>query len=195
MNDSPKIALFGGSFDPPHLAHLQIAAEAKELLQLDQVFFIPCRQSPHKENTAPVSGQDRVAMLQVATADLEWVQVSTMEVNRDGLSYSVDTVQAFRAERPDAQLFWLMGSDQWNVFDTWYQASQLAEYLEFIVFPRPDAPAPQGGKRAHMMQTRIDMSSSVIRDRISQGLSVAGMLDPAVEAFIREQGLYVTSKD
>ncbi len=186
-----RIGLFGGTFDPPHLAHIRIAQIAYERLDLCKVFFIPCKQSPHKEELMPLAPNERLKMISIATDDHEWARISDVELLREGLSYSIDTVEYFRDQYPDAKLFWVMGSDQWKVFDTWYRANDLAGIVEFIVFPRPELPRPQPGKQLHVIDEKIDISSSQIRERLARGDDVSASLHPEVESYIRANGLYV----
>lgn len=185
-----KIALFGGSFDPPHLAHTAIAEAALKDLALDRILFIPCRLSPHKEDSKPAPGPDRLQMLSLATESNEFFRVSDIELQRDGLSYSIDTVETVHEQYPDAMLFWIMGSDQWDVLDSWFRIQELSELVEFIVFPRPKEPQPQSGKRLHVIDKRLDISSSQIRLRIRRGESVDDMLHPAVMEWIDAKKLY-----
>ncbi|MEM1158931.1 MAG: nicotinate (nicotinamide) nucleotide adenylyltransferase [Verrucomicrobiota bacterium] len=186
-----RIGLFGGTFDPPHLAHINVARIAFEQMNLDQVFFIPCKLSPHKEKTQPVSAEDRLKMISIATVDYGWAEVLDIELQRNGLSYSIDTVNHLREQYPDSRLFWIMGSDQWEVLETWYQAEDLAKMMEFVVFPRPELPQPKPGTKLHVIDYHIDISSSRIRELLSRHRGISKYLHPEVENYISAKGLYL----
>lgn len=135
------IALFGGTFDPLHNGHCIIAQQAWEQFRLDKVVFIPCFQSPHKPEVRTASAEDRFAMLKAALEGLEWAEVSDCEISRPVPSFSVETAEWFASRHPGTPLFWILGTDQWNVLETWKDSRRLAELVTFIVFPRPDPPA------------------------------------------------------
>jgi len=130
-------------------------------------------------------------MIALAVQDFPWAKVSDIELQREGLSYSVDTVEYFRQEYRDIKLFWIMGSDQWEVFDTWYRSEDLVGMLEFIVFPRPVPPQEQAGKQLHAIEYQMDISSSQIREHLAHGKEVTDSLQPEVERYIRSRGLYL----
>ena len=185
-----RIGLFGGTFDPPHRAHAEIAKLAYEQLELDQVIFIPCQRSPHKETSQPLAAAERLKLISIAIHDATWASISDVELQREGLSYSIDTVEYFRGKYAEAKLYWIMGSDQWEVFDTWHRSDDLAELLEFIVFPRPEIPQPKPGKKLHVIEHTFDISSSKIRTLLSQGKPVGDTLQPEVVDYIRAKELY-----
>lgn len=185
-----KLALFGGSFDPIHNAHLLIAAHACETLELDRVLFVPCRKSPHKTGIRTAPGEDRLALARAATRNLPWAEVSDIELKREGLSYSVDTVEAISREHPEARLYWLMGSDQWEVLEEWRDHERLARMVRFIVYPRPEPPTEKPGIAADFIEFRYDLSASTIRQRIQEGRDVSMMLPAPVVERIRLRGLY-----
>ena len=134
--DGVRIALFGGSFDPPHTGHLSIAEAAVDQCGLDRIYFVPCRVSPLKGKLPGASGGERVAMLRLALAGVSRAEVSEWELARPGPSYSWETVEHFAAQFPDARLYWLMGADQWAVIDRWARPDILRNRLTFIVFAR-----------------------------------------------------------
>ena len=126
MSCGYRIALFGGTFDPPHLGHVRLAEAAREAVGLDEVRLLPCRVSPHKTGSEPTAAADRLAMLRLATAGLPWVVVDDCEVGREGPSYSYQTAEALAARFPEAKLFWLMGADQWDALPDWRHPERLA---------------------------------------------------------------------
>ena len=190
MSETHNIALFGGTFDPVHLGHIHIAEAARNALALDQVRFLPCRISPHKSGTAPTAAADRLKMLELATAEMPWAVVDDFETRRDGPSFSWQTAEAMRARFADARLFWIMGTDQWDVLPTWAQPQRLAACVEFIVFARGNPPKPRSGYVMHVVAGSHPASATAIREAIAAGEPNHPWLDPAVARWIHARGLY-----
>ncbi len=179
-NETRRIGLMGGSFDPVHLGHIHLAILAKEALGLDEVRFIPCCVSPHKQGTAPMSGEDRLELLRLATEDLPWAAVDDFELGSAGPNYSYLTAREMVRRFPEARLFWIMGGDQWDALPRWKHPEILAELLEFIVLPRGEMPLPREGYRMHVVQGDHPASSTEIRANIAEGKSSHPWLHPAV---------------
>ncbi|MGL4401932.1 MAG: nicotinate (nicotinamide) nucleotide adenylyltransferase [Luteolibacter sp.] len=191
MPEPKKIALFGGTFDPVHLGHLHLATRAKAALDLDQVRFLPCRISPHKADSQPASGEDRCAMLRLATAPLPWAAVDDFELHQSSPSYSFQTAEAMARRFPTARLFWIMGGDQWDVLPTWKSPERLAALVEFIVLTRGESPKPHPGFRLHAMPDEGHPASATrIRERIKNGESADAWLNASVADWIHRHGLY-----
>lgn len=192
MSQSPeRIALFGGSFDPPHCAHLAIARAAVEHCGLEQIVFVPCQESPLKGRPALASGADRLAMLRLATDGLPWAAVSDWELSRPGPSYSWQTAEHFAALHPCAELHWLMGADQWASLERWARPDILRERLTFIVFARDGVrPACRDGWRSVFLPGEFPGSSTEARRLLAAGASTAGLLPPAVADYAVRQRLY-----
>ena len=187
-----SIALFGGSFDPPHLAHLEIAKVAVEHCGLSGVVFIPCRESPLKGRSPGAPGAARLEMLRLAVEGLSWAEVSDWELSRPGPSYSWQTVEHFAAQYPRAGLHWLMGADQWAIVERWARPDFLRGHLTFIVFARDGSkPSARPGWRAIFLPGEYPGSSTEARRLLSAGESAAGLLPPAVEDYAVRQGLYL----
>lgn len=189
MTQPRRVALFGGSFDPVHLGHLQVADAAHDAFDLDLVLFIPCRQSPHKEDGTVASEEDRLEMLHLALQGRKWAAVSEIEMLLPPPSYSWITAEAIHEIYPEARLFWLMGADQWAVIQTWARPGHLADLVEFIVHDRGETPDPQPGFRAHFLRGSHPASATAIRSQMPQSLEF-GWLPEKVERFIRKRGLY-----
>lgn len=187
-----KIALFGGTFDPVHRGHLHLARAAVDELGLDEVRFLPCRISPHKQDSAPTPVADRLEMLRLATAGLPWAVVDDCEAKREGPSYSYQTAEAMAARFPQARLFWIMGGDQWAVLDQWAESQRLAACVEFIVFKRDGAGdlAPRAGYRLHPLHKSHPASSTVIREALAAGATHHEWLAENVAAYLTSRGLY-----
>ncbi|MEX1049333.1 MAG: nicotinate (nicotinamide) nucleotide adenylyltransferase [Akkermansiaceae bacterium] len=193
MKASPparKIGIFGGTFDPVHHGHLYLAGLAREALGLDEVRFVPCRISPHKEDRAVTRGEDRCEMLRLATAELPWAVVDDFEIRQVGPSFSCHTAEEMTARFPGARLFWIMGGDQWEALPRWKNPEQLADLVEFIVLARGAVPAARAGYRLHLVQGAHPASASAIRRAISEGETEPPWLAPVVAKWINSRALY-----
>lgn len=191
----PRIALYGGAFDPVHRAHLELARAARGQASLDEVVFIPAAQSPLK-NHGPVAGDaERLEMLELALAGEAGFLVDDSELKRGGVSYTVDTARGFKARAPDSELFWIIGGDQLAQLDRWHAIEELARWVVFLVVARPgydlSAPIIPGLRWKKIQAPLMEESSSLIRKRLSKKQSIKGLLPESVEAFIHKQGLYI----
>lgn len=191
------VALYGGSFDPVHCAHLAVAQAALDQLHLDRVIFIPAAQSPLKQAGACVSDAARIEMLRLAIADQPCFELDTCELERGGTSYTVDTLRHFSESFPAAsgcQLFWIIGADQFELLPKWHQIEEIAALVTFIVLRRPGyvigGAAVPSLKYVEVDAPLMPHSSSEIRSRLAQGLSTEDLLPRSVEAFISSHGLY-----
>jgi nicotinate-nucleotide adenylyltransferase len=191
MTAKRKIGLFGGTFDPVHLGHIHLASLARDALDLDEVRFLPCRISPHKTASATVSGEERLEMLRLATADLPWAVTDDFELSRTGPSFSYLTAEAMAESFPDARLFWIMGGDQWDALARWAHPERLAACVEFVVLARGgDFPSPRPGYRLHVVHGQHPASATAIREAISISDPEIPWLAPSVEKRIRLRGIY-----
>ncbi len=194
MSDSarPRIGVLGGSFDPVHLGHLTIARDARERMGLDRVVFMPAAHAPLKEREPGLAAPLRVELLRAALASEPGMEVSTLELERGGTSYTIDTARALRRLHPEAELFWIIGADQAARLADWREIGALAELVEFIVLDRPGVPAPTAGPaRLHRLEGhRIEISSSEIRRRILLGLPARHFLPAPVADRIEKDELY-----
>jgi nicotinate-nucleotide adenylyltransferase len=189
-----SIALYGGSFDPVHKAHLELARTALENCDLESVIFVPAAQSPLKNSAALAEDSDRVEMLRLATTGEPRFDVDTCEIERGGTSYTVDTVKAYRAAHEGCRLYWIIGADQFELLAQWRSIEEIASMITFIVIRRPGHSIFESSIKGLRFVT-IDAplmphSSTKIRASIAQGRSVVDLLPPAVEAFISSRGLY-----
>jgi nicotinate-nucleotide adenylyltransferase len=190
VNAPRKIALFGGTFDPIHEGHLFIAKQAIEQEKLDEVVFLPCRTSPHKQGLPSSSAADRLAMIQLAIADQPSISVNDYDLITPAPSYSYLTVAYFRNLWPDAQLFWIMGCDQWNALPRWRNPELLAKSVTFLVFARGDAPRVQEGYQMRALSGAHPASASTIRDQSSKHFIDPAWLSPRVLDYCIQQHLY-----
>ncbi len=184
-----KICLFGGTFDPIHLGHLHIAEAAMHALKLDRVIFLPCRQSPHKSEQAHAGSGHRLEMCRLATSGLEWAEVDDHDLTAETPCYSWRTAEYFAAKFPQAQLFWLMGTDQWRALPRWNRPDHLASLVEFIVFTRGQNPEPREGYKLHSIKGDHPASATMIRSS-GGGKLHTEWLAPEVASYILSHGLY-----
>ena len=120
----------------------------------------------------------------------KWAQVSDWEINRSGVSFSVDTAAYWKKKAPQGALFWIMGSDQWSLRPQWKDFRRLARWVHFLVFPRPETPKPRRGIRMTILPVRFDLSSTEIRQRVLRGLSIRGLVLEDLEKCICESRSY-----
>jgi nicotinate-nucleotide adenylyltransferase len=186
--------LFGGSFDPVHLGHLLVAQAAREELSLTRLFFIPAAQSPFKPERPPTPANERLRLLRLALAGKEWCKIDEQEIQRGGVSYSIETVRHYQKRFPRAQLFYLIGGDHVPELPKWRQAEELAAAVEFVVIPRPgemEVPFPKPFRGRTLNGFPLGISSSQIRARLRGGQSIEDLVPPAVAEAIRNNRLYL----
>lgn len=188
-----RIGLLGGSFDPPHTGHLLAASDAFEALALERLVFVPASTQPLKAGRASASPEQRLAMARLLVAGDPRFDVDSIEVDRGGLSYTVDTLTTLAARWPSAELFWLVGADVPRSFAKWRSPERIVELATVVVLQRageaPDLTSMPGRPR-RLTTRRIDISSTEIRDRVRQGKSIRGFVPDAVAAFIQAERLY-----
>ena len=137
-----NIGILGGSFDPVHQGHVRLGLEARQEFQLDRILFVPAHQSPHKQDQSLTETRHRLAMLKMALQDQPGLEVSEVELQRGGLSYTADTLTALRAERPTAEFSLILGADTFKYFGSWRNASQILSLSHLLVAHRPGHPMP-----------------------------------------------------
>jgi nicotinate-nucleotide adenylyltransferase len=189
-----KIGLFGGSFDPVHLGHLLVAQAAREEAGLSRVYFVPAAQSPFKPATQPAPAAERLKLLRLALAGDVDVEIDDQEIRRGGVSYTIDTLRAYAARFPGAELFCLIGGDQPAQLPKWREAGELARLAQFLIIPRPGEAVTALAAPFRGLVLRgfpLDISSSEIRRRILARLPWAHLVPVAVAEAIRNNGLYL----
>lgn len=207
LSGHKRILLFGGSFDPPHRAHIDLPRQAAHAIDADLIAYIPAGRAPHKLGQAQTPAAHRLAMLRLAleeTSQTIPTVILTDEIDRgaDQPSYTVTTLEQIRQGlEPGVELRLLIGADQLRIFGTWREPEQVIELAEPLVMVRPpdtresllDAlPADQRGPwRNRLVDVdAIDLSSTRLRERIAEGKPVEGMVAPRVLRYINDHGLY-----
>jgi nicotinate-nucleotide adenylyltransferase len=190
----------GGTFDPLHWAHLVAAETARVQFRLDRVLFIPAGEPPHKSDSPISDVEDRYAMTLLGTADNPHFEVSRMEIDRQGPSYSVDTIRALKGSySPDVEVYFIMGADEALDLGNWHEAEALPSLAHFLAAPRP-------GFHLSDLRTRlpecfqdavellpmspVDLSSTKLRAKATAGESIKYLVPENVESYIRKHGLY-----
>lgn len=189
-----RIGLYGGSFNPVHLGHLLVAGAALAELELDQLRLIPAARSPFKPAQEPAPANLRVRMLRLAFAAWERCVVDLQEIERGGISYTVDTLRTVRKRHPSAGLFYLIGGDHLSALSQWREAEALSRLAEFVVVPRPGeviGPSPAPFRVRTLRGFPLALSSSEVRARVGEGRSIATLVPRAVEEVIRNNALYL----
>ena len=190
-----RTGIFGGTFDPPHVGHLLAAGDAVDILRLDRVVFIPAAQQPLKPGAPAASGRDRLAMVRAMTANDPRFAVDGIEIERGGLSFTVDTLRALRErwDDDDLALFLLLGSDAAATLPNWRESEALTDFAEIVVLTRPGNAegSSDSGTAGRTIATRcVDVSSTEIRDRVRTARSIRGFVTDAVALYIARAGLY-----
>jgi nicotinate-nucleotide adenylyltransferase len=196
-----KLGILGGTFDPPHLAHLALAEEARTRLGLDRVLFVPAGDPWRKAGQDITPAEHRLAMVRLAVAGKPHFEVCTLEIERKGPSYTADTLAELAARYgPEAELYFLMGEDALHDMPNWKEPERIAALARLIVAPRPDLPEPSpppesaipglAERLIPLDMPPIDISATALRERARRGLSLRDQVPPAVAEYIEKQGLY-----
>lgn len=190
-----RIGVFGGTFDPPHVGHLLAAVDAFEALSLDKLIFVPASLQPLKSAApASASAEDRLEMVRCAVGDDLRFEVSEVEIQRGGLSYTVDTLEALAGENPGATFFLILGMDAFSGLDRWKSPDRIRELATIAVLSREET-----GREAEISSMegvtlvgmrRIDVSSSEVRGRLRDGKAIKGFVTESVERYITTADLY-----
>lgn len=187
-----KIGIIGGTFDPPHLGHLIIAQEVLESFSLDEVWFMPSAIPPHKDREDILDAELRQEMLERAISAHPQFKISTIEFERSGKSYTIDTMKQLIEKYPNTQFYFLIGGDMIDSLHTWHEIEQLLELVQFIGLKRPGYTSK--GRYSHRILEidvpQIDISSSMIRERIRAGKSIRYFVPEQVRTYIEMRGLY-----
>ena len=206
----PAVGVLGGTFDPVHLGHLRMATEARRLLCLERTLLVPAARPPHKLSDAPSAASDRMAMLELSIDGLDGLEISTIELERPGVGYTIDTLRALRAGPPPRDPVFILGWDALAQIDSWRCWRELLEEFDLAAVARADGrgqsrlarevaarvvdgPALDVGRGGRVFRLPIEplaVSSSAIRKRSRAGGSLDGLVPPGVARYIQRTGLY-----
>lgn len=200
-----RIGIFGGSFDPIHHGHLILAEQCREQAKLDEIWFVPCSLGPHKQDGAHGTDRQRTEMIELALSGHLPFVLSKIELERGGVSYTVDTLRQIRELHPEAELFLLMGDDSLEGFDSWREPGEICELATPLVVNRPGS----GGVDLSVLKKYVDearfasfeasaisspfveISSSNLRSRVGAEKSIRYLTPRSVEKYIETQKLFV----
>ena len=186
-----RAVLFGGSFDPVHLGHVAVADAARRELAPDRLLWMPARLAPHKPEDPPAPAADRLALLERVVGPRPGEEISTLELEREGPSYTVDTLEALRRGDAGTRWYLLLGADSQSHLPSWRRLDRILELAEIVLVPRPGWTELLPGSPARMLPGEpVEVSSSEVRRRLAAGESCAGLLPPGIEEEIRRRGLY-----
>lgn len=208
-----RLGILGGSFDPPHVGHLLAASDAAEQLALDRLVFVPASRQPLKRHLEVTPGETRLAMLRLMLDGDSRFEVDASEVNRSGLSFTVETLTTYAARFPDAVRYFLLGTDAFGTLESWRRPEEIVRLAHLAILARSNGglAAPEGGGETHSAEVgrrvreiggeaalppvvlasrRVDVSSTEIRERVRLGKPIRGFVTEAVARFIEMNGLY-----
>lgn len=192
---SLRLGLFGGTFDPPHLGHLVVAQDAMEHLELDRLLFVPAGIPPHREDGSFSPSPLRLQMVEAALEGNPLLGVTEVELGRDGPSYTVDTLRHFRELHPQGELFFLLGADQLAQLHTWRSPREVGYLAHLVAIARegvdPEDAAPSVDVPFRRIRvTRMDISSTGVRERVRDGRSIRYLVPDRVREIIENHRLY-----
>lgn len=189
-----RLGVLGGTFDPPHVGHLLAASDAFEALALDKLLFVPAAVPPFKARSVKGTGEQRLRMLELTIGGDPRFEASRLELDRDGLSFTVDTLAVLSEKMPGVSLFMLIGQDLATQIASWRDSARIAELATIVVLVREAAAQSSALESSlpmlRLATRRLDLSSTEIRDRVQAGRSIHGFVPDAVAAFIDAAGLY-----
>jgi len=192
-----RIGVLGGTFDPPHVGHLLLAQDAFDQLALTRLVLLPAARQPLKESAEMTAPAHRLAMVRLLAALDPRLEVEPMEVERAGLSFTVDTLRELAARSPQAQFVLVMGEDTAATLPQWRDPQGIAALAEIAIAVRGEqvgaAVPPLGFRSTRLRARRVDVSATEIRARVAAGKSVRGLVPESVAAYIATHGLYRTS--
>jgi nicotinate-nucleotide adenylyltransferase len=201
-----RLGIYGGTFDPVHYGHLLAAAQCREQCRLDELWFMPAAAPPHKPGAEISPGTARAEMLELAVAGLPEFRVSRMELERDGPSYTVDTLRTLQQPDPARELFLILGADSLADFPTWREPEQIARLARLVVVNRGRTPpdvAAAVRQLGDVFQNRVqvvempavDLAATDLRERVRAGRSIQFMTPRAVEVYLRQHKLYLSQHE
>ena len=195
LREKRRIAFFGGTFDPIHRGHIEMAQAAVDRLDLNQVYFVPAGRNPLKKDVPMASDQDRVEMIRLGIAGYPKFNLWDAELSREGPSYTLDSVRHVEQVFPNAHLFWLIGADQLPFLHQWYGINELVLKIGFILVSRAgyaeELPRIPGIRLYPVENPPVPVSATGIRSRVRKGLSLKGLTPDPVVDYVCKNRLYL----
>ncbi|MGD6841259.1 nicotinate-nucleotide adenylyltransferase [Bacillus infantis] len=185
-----RIGILGGTFNPPHHGHLLIANEVLHSLSLDKVWFMPNQDPPHKKKSSAASDRARVEMLELAIEGHPRFEIQKIEMERGGPSYTYDTMKLLKEQNEDTEFYFIIGADMIEYLPKWYKINELLELAVFAGVGRPSYNSRTDYPVVPVDVPQMDVSSSMIRARLSQGETVRYLIPESVRKYIEENRLY-----
>ena len=191
-----KAGIFGGTFNPPHMAHLVAAESVRDHLKLDKVLFVPAALPPHKIKEKIISAEHRLQMVKLAISDNPLFELCDMELHRTGPSYTIDTILELKRKFPEDNFYLIMGIDLLIDFDKWKKPDKILEKCRVVAMNRPGFDLAMVDKelllRVELVNIpSVDVSSTSIRRRVKSGRSIKYLVSPAVEYYIYSNSIYL----
>lgn len=191
LMEKVKTVIFGGSFDPIHVGHISLATEVVKSGLANEVWFMVSPQNPHKEQCNLSDENVRLKMVDLAIAGNEHFKASDFEFGLPRPSYTITTLTALEESFPDREFVLLVGADNWEKFDRWYKHDEILARYRIIVYPRDNGAVPSLPDGVTWLSAKLhDVSSTRVRELVAGGKEISGLVAPAVEKFINENGLY-----
>lgn len=184
-----RIGILGGTFDPPHIGHLLIAEEVRVELKLEEVWFIPTQEAPHKEKSM-TNAIDRSSMLEIAVSSNPYFKVEPIEMERSGKSYSFDTMQELKHAYPENKFYFIIGADMVEYLPHWYKIEELLDLVTFVGVTRKGFQLYSSNEILSVDVPTLDISSTFIRERLANNETVNYLIPESVYTYIKEKRLY-----
>jgi nicotinate-nucleotide adenylyltransferase len=185
-----KVGILGGTFDPPHHGHLLIANEVLSSLQLDEIWFMPNQEPPHKKKSESIKNEDRLHMLELAVSDNKQFRVEPIELERRGPSFTIETMRILKSKYEEYQFFFIIGADMIEYLPKWHKIDELIKIVQFVGVERPAYSHKTNYPILYVDVPAMEISSSLIRERLKAGKTVRYLLPKSVIDFIEECRLY-----
>ena len=185
-----KIGILGGTFNPPHNGHLIIANEVLSKLDLDNIWFMPNQEPPHKKKEGKIADDQRLQMLQLAIEDHPFFQVEPIELERQGPSFTFETMKILTERHRDIAFHFIIGADMVEYLPNWHKIDELLKLMKFVGVNRPTYSNKTDYPILNVETPSLDLSSSMIRQRIKEGRSVRYLIPESVRTYIKENRLY-----
>ncbi|MBT2690298.1 nicotinate-nucleotide adenylyltransferase [Bacillus sp. ISL-47] len=185
-----KVGILGGTFNPPHLGHLIIANEVMCSQGLDEVWFMPNQEPPHKEKSNAASNRDRIEMLKLAVDTHPGFKLELIELERQGPSFTYDTIKILKENYPQKQFYFIIGADMVEYLPKWHNIDKLLEMITFVGVQRPSYNLETSYSILYSEVPEMGISSSMIRSRLKKGGSIRYLVPDSIGNYIKENHLY-----